>query len=183
MVLKSSSKEKPKKGSASRKKWLRIAGIVLLAILSLEFVLYFGANIFLANRLRQRVNESLNGVYELDFNRVHLSLIRRGIFLDGIVMKPIHPEKAAADQKLFELTLDELAFSGLWYNFFEQKLSFRKIGLDNPNFRLLQPLSVDSTPRESPSEPFSRSPVFLFENEIKKSVRQLGLSSIQVAAV
>lgn len=183
MPLKSSSKEKPKKGSASRKKWLRIAGIVLLAILSLEFVLYFGANIFLANRLRQRVNESLNGVYELDFNRVHLSLIRRGIFLDGIVMKPIHPEKAAADQKLFELTLDELAFTGLWYNFFEQKLSFRKIGLDNPNFRLLQPLSIDSTPEESPSEPFSRSPVFLFENEIKKSVRQLGLSSIQVAAV
>ena len=183
MPLKSNSKEKPKKGSASRKKWLRIAGIALLVILSLEFVFYFGANIFLGSQIRKRVNESLNGVYELDFNRVHLSLIRRGIFLDGIVMKPIHPEKAAADQKLFELTLDELAFTGLWYNFFERKLSFRKIGLDNPNFRLLQPLSGDSTPDESTSEPFSRSPVFLFENEIKKSVRQLGLSSIQVAAV
>ena len=183
MLLKSSSKEKPKKGSASRKKWLRIAGISLLAILSLEFVLYFGSNIFLGSLIRKRVNESVNGVYELDFNRVHLSLIRRGIFLDGIVMKPIHPEKAAADQKLFELTLDEIAFTGLWYNFFEQQLSFRKIGLDNPNFRLLQPISIDSTPGESPSEPFSRSPVFLFENEIKKSVRQLGLSSIQVTAV
>jgi hypothetical protein len=183
MPIKSSSKEKPNKGSASRKKWLRIAGISLLAILSLEFVLYFGANIFLGSILRKRVNESVNGVYELEFNRVHLSLIRRGIFLDGIVMKPIHPEKAAAEQKLFELTLDELSFTGLWYNFFEQKLSFRKIGLDNPNIRLLQPLTRTSTPEESASEPFSRSPVFLFENEIKKSVRQLGLSSIQVAAV
>jgi hypothetical protein len=43
---------------------------------------------------------------------------------------------------------------------------------------LLQPLS--SSPK--PSETY-RSPVFLLENEIKKSVRQLGLSSIQVKAI
>ena len=105
------------------------------------------------------------------------------MFLDGIVFKPVHPERARADQDLFEFTLDELAFTGLWFNFFEQKLSFRKIALDNPNIRLLQPLSTAPKRGGSLAEPISRSPVFLLENEIKRSVRQLGLSSIQVKAI
>ncbi|MFM2251106.1 MAG: hypothetical protein RLZZ358_2036, partial [Bacteroidota bacterium] len=177
MVPKSAAQEKPKR-SASRKKWLRILGVGLLAVLTLEFAVYFGSNLFLGSFLRKKLNESFNGVYELDFNRVHLSLIRRGIFLEGTVLKPVHPERARADQDLFEFTLDELAFTGLGFNFFEQKLSFRKIALDNPNIRLLQPLSSSPKPSET-----SRSPVFLLENEIKKSVRQLGLSSIQVKAI
>jgi len=177
MVPKSAAQEKPKR-SASRKKWLRILGVGLLAVLTLEFAVYFGSNLFLGSLLRKKLNESFNGVYELDFNRVHLSLIRRGIFLEGTVLKPVHPERARADQDLFEFTLDELAFTGLGFNFFEQKLSFRKIALDNPNIRLLQPLSSSPKPAET-----SRSPVFLLENEIKKSVRQLGLSSIQVKAI
>jgi len=105
MVPKSAAPEKPKR-YASRKKWLRILGVGLLSVLTLEFVCYFGSNLFLGSQLRKKLNESFNGVYELDFNRVHLSLIRRGIFLDGIVMKPSHPEKANAEQVLFELTLD-----------------------------------------------------------------------------
>ncbi len=177
MVPKSAAQEKPKR-SASRKKWLRIGGAILLSVLTLEFALYFGSNLLLGSLLRKKLNDSFNGVYDLDFNRVHLSLIRRGIFLEGTVLKPLHPERARADQDLFEFTLDELAFTGLWFNFFEQKLSFRKIALDNPNIRLLQPLS--STPKPADS---SRSPVFLLENEIKRSVRELGLSSIQVKAI
>ncbi len=176
MVPKSAAQEKPKR-SASRKKWLRIGGAILLSLLTLEFAVYFGSNILLGSLLRRKLNDSFNGVYDLDFNRVHLSLIRRGIFLEGTVLRPLHPERARADQDLFEFTLDELAFTGLWFNFFDQKLSFRKIALDNPNIRLLQPLS-STKPADS-----SRSPVFLLENEIKRSVRELGLSSIQVKAI
>ena len=87
MVPKSAAQEKPKR-SASRKKWLRILGVGLLAVLTLEFAVYFGSNLFLGSLLRKKLNESFNGVYELDFNRVHLSLFRRGIFLVGTVLKP-----------------------------------------------------------------------------------------------
>ena len=181
MVPKSSTKEKPS-SHASRKKWGRRLGFGLLALLTLEFTVYFGANLFLSGILRDRLQQSSNGVYELGFNRLHLSLIRRAVFLDGIVFKPEHPERARADQELFEFTLDELSFTGLWFDFFDQELSLRKIALDNPNIRLLQPLS--RTPKTSGSSSESlRSPVFLLENEIKQSVRQLGLSSIQVKAV
>ncbi len=179
MPLKSSTKEKLKKGSASRKKWLRIAGIALLVILSLEFFLYFGANIFLGSLIRKRVNESLNGVYELDFNRVHLSLIRRGIFLDGIVMQPLHPEKASAKQVLFELTLDEIALTGLWYGFWDRQLYFQQILLDGPNVQVLD--SPKSSAKEQPS--IIRSPIILLEDELKKSMQRLPFSELRVGSI
>jgi len=180
MLLKSSSKEKPKKGSASRKKWLRIAGMVLLAVLTLEFGLYFGSNIFLGSQLRKWVNESLNGVYELDFNRVHLSLIRRGIFLDGIVMKPIHPEKATADQVLFELTLDEIAITGLWYGVGNQEFYFHQIRLDEPNFQVLGTPKSSSREQDEQQVTGTRSPIFLLETELKKSIQKLPFSAVRV---
>lgn len=180
MLLKSNSKEKPKKGSASRKKWLRIAGMVLLAVLTLEFGLYFGSNIFLGSQLRKRVNESLNGVYEFDFNRVHLSLIRRGIFLDGIVMKPIHPEKATADQVLFELTLDEIAITGLWYGIGDQELYFHQIRLDRPNFQVLGIRKSPSRERDEQQVVGTRTPIILLETELKKSIQRLPFSAVRV---
>ncbi|MEY3644465.1 MAG: hypothetical protein RLZZ207_1160 [Bacteroidota bacterium] len=182
MDLKSSTQEKSRRYTL-RKKWARRVGFLLLALLTLEFTVYFGSNLFLSRMLRERLQESSNGVYEIDFNRLNFSLIRRGVFLDGITFTPQHPEKARPDQKLFEFTLDELAFTGLWFNFFKQELSVRKITLDNPNIHLLQPLSTASRSAGNPSEVNSPSPVFLLENEIKRSVRKLGLSSIQVAAL
>ena len=179
MVPKSSTQEKSSR-YALRKKWGRRVGLLFLVLLTVEFTVYFGANLFLSGILRERLQQSSNGVYELGFNRLHLSLIRRAVFLDGIVFKPVHPERARADQELFEFTLDELSFTGLWLDFFDQELSLRKIALDNPNIRLLQPLSKIGGDSSAPN---SRSPVVLLENEIKRSVRQLGLSSIQVKAV
>ena len=176
MIPKSAVQEKPKR-SASRKKWLRILGVGLLTLLTLEFALYFGSNLLLGNLLRKKLNESFNGVYGLDFNRVHLSLIRRGIFLDGIVMKPTHPDRATADQVLFELTLDEIVFSGLW--FWDQELYVREISLDRPNFQVLtSPIGQDAAPSSS-----SQSPVILLENELKKSISNLPLSGVKVGSL
>ena len=120
MDPKSSTQEKSSRYTL-RKKWARRVGFLLLALLTLEFAVYFGSNLFLAGMLRERLQESSNGVYEIGFNRLNFSLIRRGIFLDGITFPPQHPEKARPDQKLFEFTLDELAFTGLWFNFFKQE--------------------------------------------------------------
>jgi hypothetical protein len=178
MVPKSAAQEKPKR-SASRKKWLRILGVGLLTLLTLEFALYFGSNLLLGSLFRKKLNESFNGVYELDFNRVHLSLIRRGIFLEGIVMKPIHPEKASAEQVLFELTLDQIAFSGLWVGLWDQELDIREIRLDRPNFQVLtSPIGQGAATSSS-----AQSPVILLENELKKSISTLPLSGVKVESL
>ena len=182
MVPKSTAQEKPKR-SASRKKWLRILGLSLLSLLSLEFALYFGSNLFLGNLLRRKLNDSFNGVYELDFNRVHLSLIRRGIFLDGIVMKPMHPEKASAKQALFELTLDQLAFKGLWFGLWDQELYVREVSLDRPNFQVLASIPPSSLDKDAGSISTTRSPVFLLENELKKSIANLPFSGVKVSTL
>lgn len=160
-----------------RKKILRAVLKGILAILLLESVVYFGSNLFLAGIARQKLNESSEGVYEIGFNRFNLSLLRRGFFLDGIVMKPIHPENSKVDQSLFEFTLDEISFSGLWYDFSDNEFSVSKIHLDNPNLKLI---NRDSSKPESNDGPSRVSAIKMLESEIRKSIRRLSLRGFYV---
>lgn len=162
-----------------RKKILRVFLKGILVILSLEAVVYFGSNLFLAGIARQKLNESSEGVYEIGFNRFNLSLIRRGFFLDGIVLKPIHPENSKADQSLFEFTLDEISFSGLWYDFSENEFSIAKIHLDNPNLKLINRDSVQ-TESQAGVDSSRVSGIKILESEIRKSIRRLSLSGFYV---
>ena len=182
MGTKTISQENPKR-SALRKRVLRVLGLSLLTILTLEFTLYFGSNLFLGNLLRKKLNESFNGVYELEFNRVHLSLIRRGIIFDGIVMQPIHLEKAGSEQVLFELTLDELSFTGLWYGLQNQKLYVREVWLDRPNFKVVSSPSHSVSQQAKAPQRKVRSPIALLENELRKSIKNLPLAGIHVGRV
>lgn len=162
-----------------RKKILRVVLKGVLAILILEAVVYFGSNLFLAGFARQKLNESSEGVYEIGFNRFNLSILRRGFFLDGIVMKPIHPENSKADQSLFEFTLDEISFSGLWYDFSDREFSVSKIHLDNPNLKLINrdSIAVESNPRFDSTRV---SAVKILESEIRKSINRLSLRGLYV---
>jgi len=162
-----------------RKKILAVVLKVILAVLFLESIVYFGSNIFLAGIVRQKLNESSEGVYEIGFNRLNLSLIRRGFFLDGIVMKPTHPELSKSNQSLFEFTLDEVSFSGLWFDFGEKRFSVSKIHLDNPNLKLINPDSKEEN-SVSRDDSVRISAVKVLEEEIKKSVRKLSLRGFYV---
>ncbi|MFT7362281.1 MAG: hypothetical protein ACI9UV_000474, partial [Algoriphagus sp.] len=122
-----------------RKKVVRVVTTVFLAILFLEFVVYFGSNLLLSNWTRIQINQSTKGVYEVDFNRVNFSLIRRGLFLDGIILKPVNAEMDQKDQALFDLHLDQLAIKSLWYSFSSGVFSIGKIEIDNPNLNMDMP--------------------------------------------
>ena len=102
-----------------RKKILRWVMFTFLAVLFLEFIIYFGSNLVLSNWARRKINEAAKDVYLVDFNRVRFSLLRRGVFMDGIVMKPLGERKMGQNQALFDLTLDELALRELWFDFSE----------------------------------------------------------------
>ncbi len=161
--------------------------IVVLSLLFLEFVVYFGSNIFLKEFAQRKINEASKEVYLIDFNRFSFSLIRRGFFLDGIVMKPANPDNRKADQALFDVTLDRISFRDLWYDFFDKSLTIGKIYIDNPNIKLDLPANASQTEPDSAKDGQDAeekvSPIKALEEEIKKTVRRVNLTGLLIREV
>ncbi|MEB2784526.1 hypothetical protein [Algoriphagus persicinus] len=166
-----------------KKKLLRGVMFTFLALLFLEFVVYFGSNLLLSNWARQKINEVAKDVYVIDFNRVRFSLLRRGLFLDGIVMRPIGERRPGQNQALFDLTLDQLALKNLWYDFSEDVLYVGKIEFDNPN------ISLDLPPRANAGESDEAeqailekgSPVKALEDELKKILDKINFMGVYIS--
>ncbi|MHA7131278.1 hypothetical protein [Algoriphagus namhaensis] len=170
------------KGHRIRKKILRFFIGIFLAILFLEFVVYFGSNLFLANWARTKVNEASNQVYTIDFNRLNISLIRRGVFVDGIVMQPLPDVEAGEGQTLFDFSLDQLAFKGSWYSWEENIFYLGKLEFDNPNVKLtLAKNPKDSTSR--PQSPNRESPVASLERELRKTIDKTRLNALMIREI
>lgn len=149
-----------------------------LAILFLEFIFYFGSNLMLSSWARRKINEVAKDVYIVDFNRVRFSLLRRGLFMDGIVMKPIGERKPGQNQALFDLALDELALRNLWYDFSEGILYVGKIEFDNPNISMDLPPNLNSEGSET--ENGKGSPVKALETELKKIIDKINFTGIYI---
>ncbi|MEP1257594.1 MAG: hypothetical protein ABJL32_02580, partial [Algoriphagus sp.] len=154
-----------------RKKILRWVMFTFLALLFLEFTIYFGSNLLLSNWARRKINEAAKDVYSVDFNRVRFSLFRRGIFMDGIVMKPLGERRPDQTQAIFDLTLDQLALKNLWYDFSEEILYVGRLEFDNPN------ISMDLPPKnlvkEDADSVKTESPVKSLEDELKKIIDKI----------
>ncbi|MFN3999122.1 hypothetical protein [Algoriphagus sp.] len=170
-----------------RKKIIRWGMLGILSLLFLEFVIYFGSNLFLTKFAQRKINEATGNVYEIDFNRINLSLLRRGFFMDGIVMRPINPDTRKEGQALFDMKLDQVAFTGLWYSFRKKNFTIGKIYIDNPNIILdLPPSMEDQENNQDEIIPINRervSPIKVLEDEIKKTVRQINLTGLIIKEV
>ncbi|WP_339703604.1 hypothetical protein [Algoriphagus aquimarinus] len=159
-----------------RKKVLRWMMFAFLSIIFLEFLFYFGANFVLADWARRKINDSAQGVYTIDFNRVRFSIIRRGVFLDGLIMKPVGERKPDQKQALFDLTLDELALRNLWYDFSEGIFYVGKLDFDNPVISMDLPIS-DSLDTSVIKE----SSVKALENELKKIINNTRFKGVYIS--
>jgi hypothetical protein len=169
-----------------RRKILRIGMIAVLSLLFLEFILYFGSNIFLKNYAQRKINEATEDVYIIDFNRFSFSLVRRGFFLDGIVLRAVHPENRKADQTLFDATLDQIAFKNLWFDFFDRKFTIGKIYIDNPTINLDLPprfSEISSAADTVGTGEEKISPVKALEAEIRKTVQRVNLTGLLIKEV
>lgn len=153
-----------------------------LSILFLEFVVYFGSNVVLSSWARRKINEAAKDIYLVDFNRVRFSLLRRGIFMDGIVMKPLGERKPGQNQALFDLTLDELAFKKLWFDFSEEILYVGKVEFDNPNISMdLPPIKNQSDKEvEVQNDQKNGSPVKALEDELKKIIDKINFTGVYI---
>lgn len=162
-----------------RKKVLRWVMFCFLAILFLEFVVYFGSNLVLSSWARRKINEAAQDIYVIDFNRVRFSLLRRGIFMDGIVMKPKGERKPGQNQALFDLSLDQLALRNLWYNFSEEILYVGRLEFDNPNISMDLPLKANPGGAEEREK--KGSPVKALEDELKKLIGKMNFTGVYIS--
>ncbi|TDQ13786.1 hypothetical protein DFQ04_3510 [Algoriphagus boseongensis] len=163
----------------------KIVGIILrliLVLLFLEFVLYFGSNIFLSKYAQRKINEATKEVYEIDFNRINLSLLRRGVFMDGLVMKPVDSRIPDENQALFDFTLDQVGLSGFWFDFSEKEFTISKIYLDNPSVELKLPPNQEKAKKKVKSGK-DISPIKQLELEIQKSISKLNLAGLRIEEV
>jgi len=161
-----------------RKKVLRWMMFIFLAILFLEFVVYFGSNLVLSSWARRKINEAAKDVYLVDFNRVRFSLLRRGLFMDGIVMKPKGGRKAGQNQALFDLSLDQLALRNLWYDFSDGILYVGRLEFDNPNISMDLPPNVNL--EGSLEWEKKESPVKALEDELKKLIDKINFTGVYI---
>lgn len=170
-----------------RRKVVKVLMVLFLGLVFLEFLVYFGSNLFLVNWTRTKLNEATGGVYQIDFNRLNFSLIRRGVFLNGIVMKPTHTDSTNSDQVLFDFTLDELSLKNLWYDWSNHVFTIGDIRLDNPDIGLELPAGslMDSTKRDSNQkfDSLKVSPVKRLEDEIKKSLEKISIGGVYIDKV
>lgn len=161
--------------------------IGVLSILFLEFLVYFGSNLFLSKLAQRKINEATENIYQIDFNRFSFSLLRRGFFMDGIVMRPVNDTLRKTDQTLFDIKLDQVAFTGLWYSFLDKNFTIGKIYIDNPNVILDMPgdqdLARQKRKREFIGNQEGVSPIKALEEEIKKTVRSINLTGLLIKEV
>lgn len=150
-----------------------------MVLLLLEFLFYFGSNVFFSRYAQRKINEATHDVYVVDFNRFNFSLLRRGFFLDGLVLQPINSDLRSEGQVLFDIKLDQVGFTRLWFDFFDKEFTIGKIYLDNPSIQI----SLASDKAEEEPENLGQnevSPVKLFEQEIRKSILQMNLGSFRI---
>ncbi|WP_439487785.1 hypothetical protein [Algoriphagus sp.] len=166
-----------------RKKVLRGVMFAFLALLFLEFVVYFGANFLLSNWARQKINEVAKDIYVVDFNRIRVSLFRRAVFMDGIIMKPIGERRPDQNQALFDLTLDQLALKELWFDFSDRVLYVGNIKFDNPNISMDLPPRVDTGEADEGSEREEQggSAVKALEDELKKIITKSNFPGVYIS--
>ena len=158
-----------------RKRVLRVLIYLLLSLLFLEFFFYFGSNLLLLNWARTKVNEATGGVYQVEFNRLNFSLFRRGVFLNGIVLRPDPNAAANQNQVLFNFQLDELGIQNLWFDWDQKILEVGNIRLENPDLSLQLPPDLEESDSLYQEEV---SAVRRLENEIKKSIDQLIIGGV-----
>ncbi|MBN3584107.1 hypothetical protein JYB64_17045 [Algoriphagus aestuarii] len=164
-----------------RKKILKWVMFTFLGLLFLEFVFYFGSNLFLSNWARTKINDATSDVYNIEFNRINFSLIRRGVYLDGIIMKPVEGIQAKPGQTLFDFSLDELAFKGLWYSFSDNIFYIGRLQFDNPNISMNLPENSNKEQAKADSlDSKKESPIKKLEEEIQKSISKIKLNALYV---
>ncbi|WP_339924929.1 hypothetical protein [uncultured Cyclobacterium sp.] len=152
-----------KKSGRKRKRFLRFFSVFALLIVSIHFMLFFGADWLFREFIKQQVEKVSSGKYLVEFDRVYLSLFQRGLFVENFQLIPVDPAIFdAAKIPYYKISVDQLDILGLSFNREEGKLTAQELRLTAP--------VVQSRRQVDLAENENNSPLKQLEIEIKKSL-------------
>jgi len=151
------------KPSWNRKRFLKIFSILALVIVSIQLLLFFGADWLFREYIKQQVEKVSEGKYLVEFDRVYLSLFQRGLFVEKFQLLPVDPAIFNAEKvPYYKISIDKLEILGLSFIREEGKLSAQELRLTAPMVQSRQQVEI--------IENENYSPLKQLEIEIKKSL-------------
>ncbi|WP_215224296.1 hypothetical protein [Echinicola shivajiensis] len=165
-------KKDKKKLKRSHKRIIRIFSITLFALGILHVGVYFGSDLLLRNYVQRQVEEASGGLYEVNFDRFHLSIFERGFYFSGFVLSPTQEALDSVSQKpIYKIQAPEIAVRSIGYDFSKKVLNIGVIQFVEPSVQSKQDLEI--------SDDFSaQSRLEQLLVEIKRSVEKVNLEEI-----
>ena len=171
--------ENQKQDSAAKnksyRKYLRIGGILVLVLIFLQTLFFFGSDLFLKNYLKEKVSQVSDNKYEIDFDNFHILLLQRGISFKGLKINPVEDKfQDLVDASYYKISIPEISLTRLNYLFRKKEFVIGNIDLVNPavDFRLKKGDSFETTTDESA--------LLILQDEIKKSFLGTSLQEIRI---
>ncbi|WP_163377619.1 hypothetical protein [Cyclobacterium sp. SYSU L10401] len=149
--------------SNRRKRWLKILGITVFLLLSLQVGLYFGSDWLFREYIKQQVEKVSEGKYGVDFDKVYLSLFQLGVFVEGFTLYPTDPDIFDREKiPYYQISLEQLDILGIGYSRSDARLNIGVLRLSAP--------VVQARQQSELLENEEASPLQLLEAEIQKSL-------------
>ncbi|WP_186753848.1 hypothetical protein [Echinicola salinicaeni] len=165
-------KKDKKKLKRFHKRIIRIFSITLFVLGVLHVTVYFGSDLLLRNYVQHKVEEASGGLYEVNFDRFHLSIFERGFYFSGFVLSPTKEAIDSVSKKpIYKVQAPEIAVKFVGYDFSEKVLDIGEIRFVEPSVQSKQDLElIDDFSTESRLEQLL--------GEIKRSVENVRLKEI-----
>lgn len=122
-------------------RWIYItAGILLVLIITATLLVNYRLKPYVAGKIRTAVSESSLGLYEVDFNDLHISLWMGSISFDSLSLRPDTTvinqlrDKREAPKHIYRMDIKGLAFKNIsfWDIYFHKKLDLESIVIYKP---------------------------------------------------
>jgi hypothetical protein len=158
-----------------QKRFFRFLAGLLLFLVFLQAVFYFGSDFLLRNYLKEKIRLASEEKYEIDFEKVRILFLQRGFSFHGLSVNPLDETIASIENiAYYKIELPYISITGINYLFGNKELLLGNVKLSSPgiDFRLKIDDMLEDTQDESPLE--------ILQKEIKKSFLQSQINEIRI---
>lgn len=158
----------------SQRRLIHFSAVLILTLLFLQVLLYFGSDLLLRSYIQNKVDEASDGKYEVSFDRFRLSLFQRGFYFEGFSLSPNKGNDYWEDDKpIYRVQVPKISVKRLSFDFGEKILRLGEVRFEGPNIQTRQDLQeTDSVS--------SVSRLDEFQAELRKSLEQVPLEDLVI---
>jgi len=136
-------------------------GIFVFIVVFIQIAVFFASDLLLRGYIKSKVEQSSGGKYTVDFDRFYLSLLERGIYVDGFELVPTDANVDGGEAAYYHIEIPQFSIKGINYRFSDKTLVLGQI-------RFREPM-VHSRLEEMYGEQ-RESPIRILEKEIRRSI-------------